>query len=213
MFEPNKVTLDKYFFRGDNPLQLNKSEEQKNQAIEDEGDANTSRNLKTDNMDRRVTCEPLTLKENLNRIDGVEHHPGGIEDNKIAPDVHIYNNNFVDRKNMTQEITIDNREVYENELNPKRVPSTNYEITLMDYESLPFQDMLQYDTRSFSRYLLENLVRRTLVISIPLKHSYLDPVYIRIAKLTFATSLIFGLNAMLVGSYIERQTISARVNK
>jgi hypothetical protein len=213
IFEPNKVTLDKYFFR-DSPFQMNKSsEEQKNKVTEDDGDVNTYRNLKTDNVERRATCDPLTLKQNLDKMESVEHHrvDGEFDDNKKVVEVHIYNN-FVDRKNMTQEITIDNKGVYENELKASDgKPTINHEITLMDYESLPFHEMLHYDKRSFTRYLLDNLVRQTIVCSIFLKHSYLDPVYIRIAKLIFSISMIFGLNALLGDLYIEKQNISTGV--
>jgi hypothetical protein len=198
------------------PFPLNNlgTDGRKNNEIEDEGEVNTSRNLKTDNMDRRVTCDPLTLKENLDRMESLEHHrvEEGDNVNKIVPDVYICNNNFVDRKNMTQEITTGDKCAYENELRvTEGRPKTHHEITLMDYESLPFHERLYYDKRSFTRYLVDNLIRRTLVISIPLKHSYLDPVYIRIAKLILGISLVFGLNAVLVDLYIEKQAISSRV--
>jgi hypothetical protein len=195
LFDSTKITADKYFLK----------ERVNCNNVENENEANTSRNLKGEERvvaKRKATADPFVLKDNLERMEQND------DDNAIrnkGPDVHIYNTNFVVRKN-TQEITTDDRFGNNGELSSTQSESSKNEITLMDYESLSFNEMLCYDKRTFTGYIGDNLIRHHVLLSIFLKHSIIDPTHIRIAKLVFSLSLIFGLNALLGDSYKQNFT-------
>jgi hypothetical protein len=177
--------------------------------------------------DRRGTVEPLTLKENIEHltieegnktIENVDHvdSPGSVgspdsesndtgskedQSDSVQNDIKIHNN-FVAIKNPDDNTK--QEDVHNNSLkiDPEIVkPDYTHRITMVDYETLNMSEMFVYDKRSFKKYLWDNCIRHNLLISIIFKHSLIDPIYIRIAKLVFCLSLMFGTNAMLFSDY------------
>jgi hypothetical protein len=185
---------------------LNKRLSILNEARLDRDDMNTSRGLKSESIQQAPDSKnivgegnELRLRENVNNEPGpanISQQAGEIRVEKSA-EIKIYNN-FVDQKT--------NREGNEDDkirATCKAIGNEGYCIvTMRDYELLGLDEMFVYDRRTFSRYLLDNLVRRNLIVSIFFKHSLIDPCYIRIAKVIFGFSLIFGINAIFLSLYI-----------
>jgi hypothetical protein len=206
MFEMTRVSLDEYF------LKLPPLSKRSSQPRVFGGELNTSRHFKEEILERRDSKQLLKLKQNENDLDEVNKTVGdaggSVPDSKGTEDgdVQIVNN-FVDKRT---EQTIDNVQGDELHGSISQVNRRNSkiftEITMRDYESLTLEEMIVYDKRSFMAYLKHSIIRHNLVFSIILKHSMLDPIYVRIAKLIFSISLIFGTNAMLFDEYyIDRR--------
>jgi hypothetical protein len=197
LLDRDKETLGDYFNKRKakgGSTAVNKSEE-----------FNTSRNLKGGSLhnskefetQRRLTSDPLKLKENIEGLGNVEASGDNIE-KILTHEIKIYNNYVIDKKENV-DTTLPNN------IDKELGTNTVNEITMRDYDSLSLEELLTYDNRSYGKYLWDNLVRRNQLLSIFFKVSKIDPVYIRVTKLIFALSLIFGTNAFLfTDSYIEQ---------
>jgi hypothetical protein len=203
LFDRTSTSLEEYF----------------NTKITGNEDINTSRGLKDSKcVQRRFTNEPFKFKENLKGLENVEETEGEHNLEKVI-EIKVANNNYVGKvDNVEQGVSQtfeknkdkdkdkdDSRIDFYNLLKATIDENADSGITIRDYESLNLQEQLKYDKRIFSRYLKDNLVRHNQVISIICKVSIVDPTYIRITKLIFAFSLIFGTNALLfTDSHIEQ---------
>jgi hypothetical protein len=77
-------------------------------------------------------------------------------------------------------------------------------ITLKDYENLTPGEFLKYDHRRFLTYVLDNIKEDHSLLTVFLKYSLMDPVYIRSINLVTKLSMNFALNAMIFSdSYID----------
>jgi hypothetical protein len=192
LFVENKSTqfLNSHFFNrrlSTAPNALNTQEPE---------DLNTSRNL---NIPKRRSIgdnKELKLKENImDEFENVEPVLDGNKNN--GEEVQIYNNFVAQRTNidMTHNENSFNNTITNNDRDAVVCPI--HVITMRDYHCLTLELMLIYDKRNFRQYLVDNLVRDNLILSLIFKHSIIDPVYLRIAKLIFSFSLLFGTNAFL----------------
>jgi hypothetical protein len=122
-------------------------------------------------------------------------------------DIHIYNNRVYEKENVEQ------RPNEQYEAIQERVIESDIkftEITVRDYEPLTLEEKLKYDRRSSGTYFLDSLISRNVFLSVFLKYSSIDPLYIRIATFVNILSLIFGLNVMLFSEhYIEQRAESS----
>jgi hypothetical protein len=165
--------------------------------LKDQGDLNTSRNLRTEI--ERDGDQQLKLKENMGDFDNIVADKTILGDN-MGDEINIHNN-FVDKRRASVETdAVNNSEIAGTQ---SSFHKNGLVITMRDYEYLTIEEMFTFDGRSFLKYLVENLVRRNLIISIIFKHSIIDPVYIRIAKAIFCFSLIFGTNALFISNNID----------
>jgi hypothetical protein len=160
-------------------------------------DLNTSRNLNPD-FPKRKSLDDKELKLKENRIEGFENAEANMANDDvnqgIGEEVQIYNN-FVARR--------DDVDVTHNE---NTILAGGIKIiTMRDYECLTPEEMFIYDKRNLLQYLGDNLIRRNLILSVIFKHSIIDPVYIRIAKIIFSFSMLFGTNAFLLSNSITTE--------
>jgi hypothetical protein len=172
--------------------------------LKDEGDLNTTRNLKTENpaTNREVENQQLKLKENMGDLDNID--AGGTFAGEKRDDEIMIHNNFVVKRRASIETT--NSEAGGSTEQPSTQSSFHKNglvITMRDYDHLTLEEMFTFDQRSYLNYVVENIVRRNMIISIIFKHSIIDPVYIRITKAIFCFSLIFGTNAVFISNNIE----------
>jgi hypothetical protein len=199
MFDRTKITPNDYFLnnRRISVISNQVSPTQNN-------DLNTSRHLQDEKAVATIPNDfaagdgNLKLKDNknLNEIDNIELNKTAEYEKPNEKNIHIHNN-FVDQKNASVELP-KNFDVIPLSLTPTAV-------TMRDYESLSLVERVAYDNRSFSTYLWNNISRTNLLVSIFYKHSIIDPIHIRIAKLIFQISLIFGTNAILFTDYYIEQ--------
>jgi hypothetical protein len=239
IFDRKKMTLNEYFLNSGSKNSNNVIHPTTNINTDRVHEFNTSRpfnemNQQTkppENLAKNLN-EPeqnnnLQLRDNINELDNIDAvnntvdidaqggndnslrnrrisnfplNPSDMKNNNIK----IFNN-YVDKDGTT---TVHQTPQFNN----SRSNSMSFldNITMKDYESLTLSERFIYDNRSFPKYFLDNLRRTNIVISIFLKHSHIDPVYIRIAKLVFSLSLIFGTNAIFfTDSYIEKRAVSS----
>jgi hypothetical protein len=217
MFDRTKTTFTEYFLK--RPVENDSSNKPQNEEL------NTSRQLKEsqptdrgEDSDRRGTVDPLTLKDNLKDIENniaakdktveeVDKNDIGDDNEQVEDDIKIrsefvHEDNTKPHEDINDSIKDDSEKV-----DPEKVQNQvtsavcKSEVTMTDYESLNISEMFVYDKRSLKKYLWDNFVRHNLLMSILFKHSFVDPIYIRITKLVFCISLIFGTNAMLFSDY------------
>jgi hypothetical protein len=85
-----------------------------------------------------------------------------------------------------------------------KIKSKSNQISIPDYESLTPMDLLIYDKRSNFKYLTDILILEHPIISVILKRSLKDPLFLRLFKLLFSLSIVFGMNALTyTDSYID----------
>jgi hypothetical protein len=78
------------------------------------------------------------------------------------------------------------------------------EITLHDYEQLRPEDAILYDTRSFCKYYIDEVIQHHSLVSLFLKQSILDPSYMRVFKFVIICHYIYGFNAIFcTDDYID----------
>jgi hypothetical protein len=189
----------------------------RNESIRPTSEMNTSRHLKEDNIVSEKPPKDLKLKENnISEMDSVEGANKTVDINfkqegGDGNDIKIHNN-FVkpqpEELPQTENPTIGGVDTQI----PNAVRETNSKsITIKDYESFDLRELILHDSRSFITYFWNTLVRRNLILSVFCKHSILDPVYLRIAKLTFWINLSVGLSAYIFSDkYIERRLTSPK---
>jgi hypothetical protein len=202
MFDRTKTTLNDHFIKRMDlvPTENVICSPTKNVLCPEE--MNTSRYLQEGENPVKEKPNNLALKDNnFNDVENVENKT--VENTeKNEKDIEIHNN-FV-RANASIEIDPKNQQV----ANQTNITTTLNLITMRDYESLTLEERLVYDTRSFSVYFKQNLVRTNLIFSIIFKESIIDPIHIRLAKLIFSVSLIFGTNAFLFSDYYVEQRMA-----
>jgi hypothetical protein len=210
MFERGKTTLDDYFVNRTVADVVNK--DNINLRRESTGDFNTSRHLQDEKDIQALPNEDiknqLKLRENnLNDITNMDIDKTAEKGKNNVNDVQIHNN-FV-KKNASIDMAHQNFGIINSDVNNIMAPQNITKITMRDYEALTIAERLQYDNRSLSEYIQNNLVRTNLLISIFAKHSIIDPIHIRVTKLIFLLSLIFGINAFLfTDRYIDKRAES-----
>jgi hypothetical protein len=117
-------------------------------------------------------------------------------------------NNFVDEVNTSRELQPTDNNFGNLNTTTAKPPVNN--IIMRDYEDLTLEERLVYDNRTLVKYLWDNIARRHQLISIMVKNSVIDPIYIRTTKLIFSFALIFGFNAILfTDSYIEARAFGS----
>jgi hypothetical protein len=219
-FDRKVHNLGEYFLGKATQAEV-KTDKPNQDIIADPGaDVNTTRQLK-DEIDTPkqnfagvkiepftpLTSDRLVLRENVmavHPLDNLEGNTSQINNSKV------YNNfcEVTNKENNQNEVNNDiviTKQTTDAEL----VANVCVKITMKDFEALTLQERFIYDSRSFVRYLLDNLVRNNLLISIFFKHSLAEPIYIRVAKLTLSFTLLFGTNAILfVDSYIEQRAFN-----
>jgi hypothetical protein len=196
MFDRMSVPIDRYFIRGD----LNKTIDEKKET-HPPAEVNSSRGVQT----RRGTTERLRINNNHNNNNSIENIEA-IERTNCeignTRDLHtnvIVHNNFVETKQTTTNSNI-------HPVKEKRI-QFNHEVTMADYESLYLSEQIIYDKRTFPKYLSDILVSRNQLASVFLKYSLVDPVHIRVTRLIFSYSLLFGINALFfTETYIDTLT-------
>jgi hypothetical protein len=171
-------------------------------------------NIRSPELRRPSENKNLRLHENFNEF-GLEQNNNTINDavnntNKLVDDekndeVKIYNN-FLDHK--SSDITNNNTDGQATQ-SGFGVFRMAKEVTMMDIESLGHDERFMYDRRTLSQYLWDSLTRRNIVLSIVFKYSVIDPSHIRVAKIVFAITLIFGFNAILFEDYYMDQRAMA----
>jgi hypothetical protein len=203
LLDKSKVTVFDYF---NIPMNGNQPQLYSN-TRGPEQDPNTTRQLNSPQKTLHPLAPTLNQGENRLQLHNAEHELDNVDaiGNTVDYGTTNGNNNVKIFNNF-----IDNTKVGPTVI--QRTPNTN--VTMRDYESLTLQERLANDNRTFTRYLWDSLVRRNIVISIIFKHSILDPTHLRIAKLIFSLSLIFGFNALLyTDNYIEYRAVNqARVS-
>jgi hypothetical protein len=81
---------------------------------------------------------------------------------------------------------------------------SNSKISIPDYETLTPMDLLIYDKRSNWKYLEDILILEHPILSIIIKRSLTDPLFLRIFKFLFSLIILFGMNALTyTDSYID----------
>jgi hypothetical protein len=115
-------------------------------------------------------------------------------------------NNYLEEMNDKANISENNNE-NEAEVKCDEI-DYNIPITIGDYEQLGPIDIIQYDKRSFWKYLTDKLIMDHTIVSLIFKRSLFDPFYIRILKLVFQVSLQFYANALLfTDDYIDARAL------
>jgi hypothetical protein len=209
MLDKTQTTLNDYFLNNkrrestqtnQNVLPPNKNEDLNTSRYLQEGEKGTSDQDKPKNL--------ILQDNNLNDVENIvnktlEH----AQSNEKEIQIH---NNFVAKKNASIEMdpkTLDTTNQYR--------PTTESMVTMRDYESLTIEERFGYDNRSFFNYFKYNMIRTNILFSIFFKVSILDPIHIRVAKLIFSISLIFGTNAFWFSDYYIEQRINEdnKVNK
>jgi hypothetical protein len=203
LFDRVKISLDEYFLKI-KPKQIKSID-----AKFMEPEFNTTRRFKQNIYEEKGNrIQPNTLKNNNNDLDNVQIYKiMGNNNIDLENNVQIINNNVVDKK-IENTVGDTNTEEHDTPKPPESKSKVTFynEITMRDYEALSIEEMFIYDNRSFKKYLKESLIRNNMILAIILKHSILDPIYIRISKFIFSISLIFGINAMLFNEdYIEQR--------
>jgi hypothetical protein len=211
LFDRSRMSVDDYFYNPKaykrtqiQPIDLNQQTRQ---------DMNTSRHLNMptnnngvgNNNNNQPSNSPnkLQLKDNGDGLDNFDAIDKTVDQPYDAQtnynNVKIFNN-FVGDGVTTIANTNHVNRVY------------NPNVTMKDYESLTMFERIKYDKRTFGRYLWDTMMRRNIIISVILKHSISDPIYIRVAKAVLSFSLIFGLNAYLYDDYyIDTRAMSTNV--
>jgi hypothetical protein len=202
MFERSKESLEEYFLKPRDNNQIPNNDMKKNEAEQGNDEINTTRHLNDRDVNGGAIGPPgnLMLRENIDDLETIDAHTQ--ENGARVQDIIVYNN-FVEPYG----IQTSKKEIshFENLL-----PITH--VTMKDYDALTLQERLKYDKRTFLTYLKDCLCSRNVFISLFFKHSLVDPIYARVAKLVFNLSLILGINAlMFTESLIE--SISLRTNK
>jgi hypothetical protein len=170
-------------------------------------DPNTTRPLNEEELDHNVIN--FTLSADIDKKIGVEE-----EVITTMKEETIANNEFTEEGKQTVPNT---ENIYTTEY-PKEVDidkqlldmENGYSITLADYDSLSFSEIIRYDRRTFSRYILDEIIRRHSLISFVAKYSIIDSIAIRTIRFVFMLNMIICLNAFFyTDDYIEMRAISS----
>jgi hypothetical protein len=203
LFDKARISLNDHFLidQRTNSTQVNNASLTSNKKDSNLEDVNSSRYLQDRAGIENERTNNLILKENVDKKT-VENTESKTIENTDNNDVPIHNN-FI-RKNANIEVDTNNPETA-NQYKP--TPSIRI-ITMRDYESLTIEERFVYDNRPFFGYLKQNLIRTNLSFSLLYKESIIDPIHIRITKLVFSISLLFGTNAFFFSDYYIEQRIT-----
>jgi hypothetical protein len=198
IFERDKVSLGEHFLSEKHSIKPEGIKQLPNTE-----EINTSQGLNDENIEDNKTkdkFEKLKLRDNVNSIENENevNLTSSIlswkkEKNTTNDNVNI-KNNYVYDMNISREVKTDTK----TKLASKK---SQHIITMRDFNSLTLEERFTYDNRSIITYCKDSLIQHHSIISIIYKGSVVDPIFIRVAKLIFTLSLIFGINALLFTEY------------
>jgi hypothetical protein len=146
----------------------------------------------------------LHLADENNTLDG-NTIPTGTEiplneNTQQQADEIVINNNFVNSTNNNIINPLDS--AHEKAAIEEAIK--NSLISVHDYDKLKAEEALKHDKRSFGRFFSDMISQHHTLLSIFMKLSIIDPVYIRIFKFFAICHMIYGFNAiMYTDDYIE----------
>jgi hypothetical protein len=135
-------------------------------------------------------------EENVNKTAGNVNSSrclGGDLDKKEVGDGNV----IILRENIVDSMEKGKDAMNNNNVNDKQVPRFEYKgITYLDYTKIPKAHLYTYDTRNFTKYLVDELVQNHSIIKLIFKDSICDPRIISFIRLFTKINNVFGLSAI-----------------
>jgi hypothetical protein len=141
---------------------------------------------------KKNTAEKYFLNE-PSRMDNIQ--PTGPTDSKANKQDNILqlNENINTERVQLPQVSVTDRE----EIKPP-VKIAQRTISLADYEALNPEELLQFDRRSNSQYFQDLLILEHSLVSLILKRSLRDPLFLRLFKCIFFLSIVLAASAVSI---------------